>query len=311
MKMNHEDTEEDLMAKCLYVDVKDDEDDEEETAPKDGLDYLRKVIKERRRVPDTVTATSVPPRMAAAAGGAEKSKPRSDDGRGGGGGSVAKRTKLSPPPGCCPGPAWQREQVAEFSEVRQRLGKHAALVRTAGGKPSVRTPDKKREADWCRFCLGEAVWREVRAAREDVEEEDIEKDGEAMGRWGEAPPQDPLVAVITALPVHVVESVLEYAVGWLEGTGWRRGYGPWLYSLLARLEKPLTPDTGSLLRDLALACSRERRRIYREKGVGGGGGAVEGEEPDPDMAALNLFICLVAKYFDQGDLADREESESE
>ena len=53
--------------------------------------------------------------------------------------------------------------------------------------------------------------------------------------------------------------LLEFCVSWLVGvTGWTPQYGPWLYALLVRLEKPLTPDTASLLRDLSAA--RERRR---------------------------------------------------
>ena len=53
--------------------------------------------------------------------------------------------------------------------------------------------------------------------------------------------------------------LLEFCVSWLVGvTGWAPQYGPWLYTLLVRLEKPLTLDTASLLRDLSAA--RERRR---------------------------------------------------
>ena len=86
----------------------------------------------------------------------------------------------------------------------------------------------------------------------------------------------------------------------LQVTGWRPEYGPWLYSILVRLEKPLTPDVGSLLRDLVLTCSRERHRISTSG---------SGDDNDENIAALNLFICLVAKYFGQGDLEDRDEDE--
>ena len=64
-----------------------------------------------------------------------------------------------------------------------------------------------------------------------------------------------------------------------------------------RLEKPLTPDVGSSLRDLALICSQLRMNIVGEAS----------ENKDEDIAALNLFICLVARYFDQGDLVDNDE----
>ena len=39
--------------------------------------------------------------------------------------------------------------------------------------------------------------------------------------------------------------LLEFCVSWLVGvTGWTPQYWPWLYTLLVRLEKPLTPDTA-------------------------------------------------------------------
>ncbi len=78
--------------------------------------------------------------------------------------------------------------------------------------------------------------------------------------------------------------------------GPRPEQGPWLYALMCRLEKPLHPDVGSALRTLAIACSRGRDRIVREK-----------KKEEEDLKALNaltLFICLVAKYFDQADMAD-------
>ena len=78
-------------------------------------------------------------------------------------------------------------------------------------------------------------------------------------------------------------------------TGWSPQYGPWLYAVLVRIEKPLHPDVGSSLRDLVLFCARERKRL------------VAGNEENnvETIAALNLLICLVAKYFGQGDLEDR------
>ena len=49
-------------------------------------------------------------------------------------------------------------------------------------------------------------------------------------------------------------------MSWLVGvTGWTPQYWPWLYTLLVRLEKLLTPDTASLLRDLSAAGERRRR----------------------------------------------------
>ena len=69
--------------------------------------------------------------------------------------------------------------------------------------------------------------------------------------------------------------------------------------LFGRLEKPLTPDVGSLLRDLVLVSAKERKRIVNE--------VSDVEVKDESVAALNLIICLVAKYFGQTDLEDKED----
>jgi hypothetical protein len=60
-----------------------------------------------------------------------------------------------------------------------------------------------------------------------------------------------------------------------------------------------------VLRDLALFCSHRRHQIVtttREEQVS----ASKEEQIEEQVAAFNLFICLVAKYFDQSDLADIE-----
>ena len=69
--------------------------------------------------------------------------------------------------------------------------------------------------------------------------------------------------------------------------------GPWIYALLARLEKPLHPDMVATIRSLAFECSRQRAKI------------ISGDRSDLSMVTpLTLFICIVAKYFSQADIAD-------
>ena len=87
---------------------------------------------------------------------------------------------------------------------------------------------------------------------------------------GEVKGESPTVTFLTSIPVHVCETLLDYLTSWLAVTGWKENYGPWIYAMLTRyhfqilsigllilcrLEKPLTPDVGSKLRDLALECS--------------------------------------------------------
>lgn len=88
-----------------------------------------------------------------------------------------------------------------------------------------------------------------------------------------------------------IEQVLEYLVQFVE-TERKIQYkiGQWIYVLLVLLEQPLQPDTCSCLRSLARACSVIR--------------ADSRELDAQELGALNLFICLVARYFRQLDLAD-------
>jgi len=284
----------DLMSAALFVEDSKDKDDDDGRPPQDGMEYLRQVIKERKRVPDTVTADPIKISTKSAKvdtqGQAAVSTSISSPSL------LSGRHKAAPPPGCCPGVVWQREQVKQFSEVRTKLARHVKLTKISGDGEKHKIPDKKNEALWCHLMLGGEVWNLVSKSREEVEGEEI-----AKGKTDVAG-EPPKLGFVTAMPVYVCEQVLEYVVSWLAVTGWRADYGPWVYTLLTRLEKPLTPDVGSLLRDLALFCAQQRLEIANKVEAIETGGV-----PDDNIAALNLFICLVAKYFDQGDLVDREE----
>jgi len=281
------DDEDDLMSAALFVDQ--GKEGEEEGPPQDGMAYLRQVIKERKTCADTVTA-DIAPAVAARNGASEV------------GGKVAGpgglgRDKAPPPPGCCPGVAWQREQVKQFSQVRLQMSRHRALVNQEGGTHE-KVPAKENEGLWCHLTVGEQVWREIRKEREGVEPDT----GAGLVKG-----EQPRLGLLLAMPVNVCEQVLEYLVAWMSVTGWRTDFGPWVYAVLSRLEKPLTPDVGSSLRDLARLCSSERCRLVEKAGgceKENDEADGENKETDEDFAALNLFICLVARYFDQSDLVD-------
>jgi len=57
-KFKHEENNEDLMPKALAIleDSSDEEKSETDNPPMDGFAYLKSVIKERKRIADTVTA---------------------------------------------------------------------------------------------------------------------------------------------------------------------------------------------------------------------------------------------------------------
>lgn len=92
-----------------------------------------------------------------------------------------------------------------------------------------------------------------------------------------------------------IAKLLELHIEWMDdvkkGEGISEETGAWLYGLLARLETPLSPERCHVIRELARKCSEIRGGLNE-------GCAKEYYEP------LNLFICLVARYFYQYDLID-------
>jgi len=101
----------------------------------------------------------------------------------------------------------------------------------------------------------------------------------------------PFLSIILSLNQHEVEQLIEYHVRWMEERGFTKHCGCWMYALLVKLEKPLTPEMCSLLRNLARLCSKIRCDLM--------------SADNPLLPQLNLFICLVGRYFDQSDLADK------
>ncbi|KAG6450534.1 gem-associated protein 2-like [Manduca sexta] len=69
--------------------------------------------------------------------------------------------------------------------------------------------------------------------------------------------------------------------------------GQWIYAFLACTRQPLLSDTTSILRNLARKCAEIRSRINPED-----------ENAKTAVGPLNIFICLVGRYFRQYDLAD-------
>ncbi|KAJ3626156.1 hypothetical protein MTP99_016674 [Tenebrio molitor] len=67
--------------------------------------------------------------------------------------------------------------------------------------------------------------------------------------------------------------------------------GAWLYAILSLLEKPLSPDSCHNLREFAKRCLLLRSNL-------------SGETSADLYTPLNLFICIVSRFYNQLDLAD-------
>ncbi|XP_028995288.1 gem-associated protein 2 [Betta splendens] len=183
------------------------------------------------------------------------------------------------PVGFCPSLSWQQQQVGNFSDVRQSIMKNRKHWSSQTLDDNVLMPKPTDEEGWKRFCLGEKVY--LGNLSSDTESElDFTKVG-----------FPPFLSIVSRLNQSTVMIVLELLISWFEEKEFIPQLGCWLYALLACLEKPLLPEAHSSIRQLARRCAQLRSSLQSQE--------------DEKLPALNLLICLVARYFEQNDLADQ------
>ncbi|KAJ8290306.1 hypothetical protein GJAV_G00011170 [Gymnothorax javanicus] len=182
------------------------------------------------------------------------------------------------PVGFSPSLRWQQRQVGNFSEIRQSVNKHRQHWKAQPLDDNVIMPKSDDEEGWKKFCLGENVYHSSTPKQGDNPGLDYVKVG-----------FPPFLSIVSRLNQTSVSMVLEYLIKWFEDNQFVPQLGQWLYALLACLEKPLLPEAHSLIRQLARRCSEVRATL---------------ESKDETLSAMNLMICLVARYFEQNDLAD-------
>ncbi|XP_043261039.1 gem-associated protein 2 isoform X2 [Colletes gigas] len=181
---------------------------------------------------------------------------------------------VEPLSGCVEAPSWlgstldwQQCQLSDFSNIRLYIRQLKSEIQTSKRKwrpQQFDLPSIDDQNAWVKFCLGD---------------------------YKEKKNIVPTLDIIFCLNQPMVEQILEYLVEHIEAEK-KIGYnlGQWIYSLLVVLELPLTPNICSCLRSLARTCSiiRVNSKMLEVHEIG----------------TLNLFICLVARYFRQLDMAD-------
>ncbi|XP_047501510.1 gem-associated protein 2-like [Penaeus chinensis] len=190
---------------------------------------------------------------------------------------IKKNVKATAPHGYAPNATTQRELLASFSELRSQI----ATIRSSKQIPKcpVKLPGLKNSEEWCRFCFGNSF----QLALLNQANKDTPKPKLVEGH-------QPLLSILLNIPQKGLENLLEWHAQWLEVLGFSEAQGRWFYSILACLEKPLIPESCSQIRHIARICASIRAKL---------------DSPDhPDLAQLNVIICIVARYFSQEDLAD-------
>ncbi|XP_078595914.1 gem-associated protein 2-like [Branchiostoma floridae x Branchiostoma japonicum] len=183
----------------------------------------------------------------------------------------------------------QRKLAAQFSNVRQAYRRHLQNKKKgkADQEPKLKLPAMKDESGWKQLCLGCGVSPE--GSVEDGEEGRLEE-GQGATTDNKKEGRPPSVHILITMDQWTVIQVLDFHITWLQRHGFSTIQAQWLYALMVCLEKPLYPDTAASLRTLSRCCSAIRATLDSKE--------------DDRLAPLNLLICLVSRYFDQGDLAD-------
>uniref|UniRef100_A0A3Q3S856 Gem-associated protein 2 n=1 Tax=Mastacembelus armatus TaxID=205130 RepID=A0A3Q3S856_9TELE len=174
------------------------------------------------------------------------------------------------PMGFSPSLSWQQQQVSSFSYVRQSIAKNRNHWSCQTLDKNVLMPKLTDEEGWKRFCLGEKVYLENIF--------DIFIKACVCVKVG----FPPFLSIVSRLNQSTVLMVLETLIGWFEEREFVPQMGRWLYALLACLEKPLLPEAHSSIRQLARRCAQLRSTLETQD--------------DEKLPALNLLICLVARY---------------
>lgn len=165
-----------------------------------------------------------------------------------------------------PSIVWQEKQVSEFSILRQKI------VRIKAGshpRPQIPLPPIADKKGWQLLCFGSVC----------------------NGADDSGTGSPPLLSILVNIGQPMVDTLLNWHSQWLEECNhFTHLHGQWIFALLSCLELPLHPDTCSTIRFIARICQQIRNSMV---------------EPDTsELAAVNLLICLVGRYFGQTDLAD-------
>jgi Survival motor neuron (SMN) interacting protein 1 (SIP1) len=158
---------------------------------------------------------------------------------------------------------------------------------------------------YLKACVGfEEVGEEEDGELEDGEAEEGDDEGDdeddeddvftghfQTGEWRGDVNVQPTLSLLLQFDQVLTCRLLGHHVAWLEERRISEGRSQWLYSLLARLEKPLHGDMAALVRQLYRRCCFLRSELIVTK------------HPDFEkhLAALNTLISISGAYFGQGE----------
>lgn len=237
---------------------------------------------------------------------------------------VSNRASLTAPPSndyLPRNPIWQERTLANFERLRDYL--EQCREHGVGGKNHrIAVPSMKDRSGWHVFCVGDNEASGNAGAYFDDDDDDDDSDEndkkndttkasstgdeeaveEEIPEWrrpGAIPPEGhaPSVSVICQMDQVMIRRVLSHLSYYV-----REGWSPatpqksaWIYSLLARLERPIHRDEAANLFGLLkkLTQLRATLKVHDDDDATAGGDRA-------DLARLNVLVLLIGVYFEQG-----------
>uniref|UniRef100_A0A1D1YEQ8 Gem-associated protein 2 n=1 Tax=Anthurium amnicola TaxID=1678845 RepID=A0A1D1YEQ8_9ARAE len=171
---------------------------------------------------------------------------------------------------------WEKIFLMKFDLIRQRLEKHIRKnLKSLKNKPSVKFPARNDEAGWLKFCYG------VNGSSNLLEGKGLENEGDVNEMTL------PFVSIVSRIDQVTTITLLQYHTKWLSN-GITIAQSQWLFALFLRVDKLLTPNQMSALRQLCKKCIQIRQKTDEDDLI--------------TLASLDMIIIIVRKYFGQKDL---------
>ena len=179
------------------------------------------------------------------------------------------------PPSLEPSSVWQNTQLQLFDDLRQYLSDPRS---TNPQENTDKLPGRSDEKGWMMKCVGSYM--------------DSDGEVQSAGSPGTAPTASFLLRINNAtcarLLQYHIRALVELNQDPQQGivTACR---AVWIYALLARIHKPISPEVGGLIRELLRLCCAIRYHLQNADAV-----------QQRQLSVLNLLILLARSYFGQG-----------
>ena len=194
----------------------------------------------------------------------------------------------------------QQQLISDFSSTRMRLEQMRDSLSDEDKKRSrSHHPNLSNVVYYKKWCLG----REVETDSSD--EELIDSRNVRRTSRNKGPKQPPVqqkslpLKFLLSLDQQEILSLIEMQVKWINDYGFDcETNGSWVHSLLSALEKPLSSNAYSILRDISRCISQCRKDEEDQEEE------EDNEEVQSNLESMSLIICIIGRYFDQKDLLD-------